>query len=492
MPRCDPARSDYCASRHLLRHLGNARELRRNPLVRDAFAKDDDATRRIAERAWRALAALGAQTPLESTHRYTRHAAILLRVDVQGHAPAGVAGDLGLSLRQFYRERAAAHARFLRAFRAASPARVEPSGRPQRLLERAVSLADSGETSSARAILEDIAGYGDAAQRCAALVRLSAVDAAAHRFAAGYARLRQAAALLADPSIAALPGDALRDYARSVELTLRWFERGPQALAVDDAFGESTGRVRLVLAAAAVRAGESARASRLLRHERVADVAAQSVDAAIDVLTLQAELADFVGQDPTLGVRLWGRAIELARKSGLRGRERYAEHQLRSARWMRSRSAEAARDYRRLCDGDALALSPRLRGALAMCSADIEVAIGHPLRALEAAQSAARVATNAHEALSARALSAGALLRARRTTVAREEAAAVAEAARSAGHPRIVSLAQRINAQALFARGNRRAAREAIEESLDCARRFSSTHVYGQARAVLGRIVAAD
>ena len=37
MPRADPTRSDYCASRHLLRNLDNAAELRRNPLVRDVF-----------------------------------------------------------------------------------------------------------------------------------------------------------------------------------------------------------------------------------------------------------------------------------------------------------------------------------------------------------------------------------------------------------------------------------------------------------------------
>lgn len=493
MARCDPARSDYCASRHLLRHLENARELRRNPL---AFAgserRDGDIAQRVTERAWRALRSLEAQSRLEDVRQGARHAAILLRVDVERHRPGVVASDLGLSMRQFYRERAAAHARFVRAYRAVSPGRAEPNERTaERLLVRAGGLADSGETASARAIFEDVASRAGAPLRCDALVRLAEADAAAHRFSDGYARLRQAGVLLAGTSIDLQRRDGLRDAAAAVALSLRWFERGPHALAASDRGDGWGGRSTLVLAAAAVRAGESLRASHLLRGAGVAEAARRAPDAAVDLLTLQAELADFTDEDPALGERLLDRAIVLARSSGLRGRERYAEHQLRSARWMRRRTPDAARAYRRLSDAEVRCLPARLRGALALCSADIEVAIGQPLRALAAAGQAAQVATNAYETLSARALSAGALLRARRVGAAGEEAAMVAEAARGAGHPRILSLAQRINAQAQLARGNRRAAREAIEESLDCARRFSSAHVYGQARAVLGRIVAA-
>ncbi len=70
------------------------------------------------------------------------------------------------------------------------------------------------------------------------------------------------------------------------------------------------------------------------------------------------------------------------------------------------------------------------------------------------------------------------------------QAGTTSEAARSSGQARIVSLAQRINAQALLAKGDRRAARAAIEESIDCARHFSSAHVLATARAVLARIRA--
>ncbi|MDB5073777.1 MAG: hypothetical protein JWM87_4888, partial [Candidatus Eremiobacteraeota bacterium] len=56
MPRADPTRSAYCASRHLLRNLDDAAELRRNPLVRACFGPA--AARRDAGENGRALAAV--------------------------------------------------------------------------------------------------------------------------------------------------------------------------------------------------------------------------------------------------------------------------------------------------------------------------------------------------------------------------------------------------------------------------------------------------
>ena len=103
---------------------------------------------------------------------------------------------------------------------------------------------------------------------------------------------------------------------------------------------------------------------------------------------------------------------------------------------------------------------------------------------------AAAVSTNAYETLSARALAAGALLRLGRADEAGSEAASATEDARARGHARIVALTQRISAESHLARGNKRSARAAIEESIDCARRFSSAHVLAQAQALLAKIVA--
>ena len=490
MPRSNPARSDYCATRHLLRHLNDARQLRRNPLVRDALETRSEARalERIGARVARALAAMDGRVPCKRTWQGARQLAILVRVDLGRHAAARVAADLGLSARQFHRERRRAHARFLQAYRIAEygPAGVE-APLAERLLERAAGLADSGEIASARAILNDIAGSGgDPDARGAALVKLAEIDAWAHRLDDARERLRSAEAVLAEAAPSLRRRDELDDAYAAAALGVRWYAEGPAVVEREAERLTLRGRrVTLVRAAAAVRAGESATAARLLH---TIDAAGATPDVAVDVLTLEAELADFTDEDPLRSERLLTQAIALARRHGYHGRELYALHQLYSTRWMRSRDVAVRGAYRRLVDGTDRTLPARLRASLAFCAADIEVAIGHPRRALQAARTAAAVSTNAYEALSANALGAGALLRLGRTAEAGVQAAASAEAARSARHLRIVSLAQRISAQALLAQGERRAARLAIEESIDCARRFSSVHVLNQARAVLGRI----
>ncbi len=299
---------------------------------------------------------------------------------------------------------------------------------------------------------------------------------------------------------AALPADErrrLQDMHNAVELCLRWFAEGPTAVNRDRAdcvAAGSTGssgdvRATLVRAAAFIRSGESGQAAQLL-HRFGQDAAANGAEAAVDFLTLRAELADFNAEAPHVSEHFLAGAIDIARANGLGGRELYAKHQLFSARWMHSRSASDRDAYRRLVDRADRSLPPRLRSSLAFCSADIEVAIGHPQRALRSAEEAGAVSTNVYERLSARGLVAGALLRLGRVTDAGLQAAAAAEPARLAGHARVLSLAQRISAQAYLAQGNRRAARCAIEEALECARRFSSAHVLRQAQSVLGRVTA--
>src|SRR5215469_8006111 len=200
MARSDPARSDYCATRHLLRHLRHERELRRNPLAGDAFVRVAPAAAldAIEARAYTALRAMDVQ-PSARREQHGRQAAILLRVDVQRHDPARVAADLNLSTRQFYRERRHAHERFLKAFceLGASVPVGEGSVLPRRLVERAASLADSGEVPSAIALLDDVAANANLADRCDALMHLSEIEVWAHRFDRAEAKARDAAALLA-------------------------------------------------------------------------------------------------------------------------------------------------------------------------------------------------------------------------------------------------------------------------------------------------------
>src|SRR5579863_4258111 len=226
MARSDPARSDYCATRHLLRNLADPRQLRRNPLARGAFDARADAA---------ALSAIGARVDAALRTQGPRHAAILLRVDVERHDPRRVATDLALSTRQFHRERRAAHDRFLAAYRGerfnGAVISVD-DGFGLRVVERAASLADSGESASGAAMLDDVVRSGaDAALRCDALTRLAQIDAWAHRLDRARVNAIGAQALLESSPIAGERRAELRDAVAAAELTLRWFAKGPAALA---------------------------------------------------------------------------------------------------------------------------------------------------------------------------------------------------------------------------------------------------------------------
>src|ERR1700722_8851087 len=196
MPRSDPMRSDYCAGRHLLRHLGDARALRRNPLAQRWIAPrtgDPDALASVGGAVRRALAAMDGEVPVRRW-RTARHTVILLRMDVGAEAADAVATDLGLSQRQLRRERRLAHDRFLEAFRSLEPGAARVSERTADLqIDHASRLADSGEATSALAILEDVARRAaESTARCRALVRAADVEMELHRLASAKTRLSDA------------------------------------------------------------------------------------------------------------------------------------------------------------------------------------------------------------------------------------------------------------------------------------------------------------
>jgi hypothetical protein len=494
MGRADPTRSRYCATRHLLRNLGKPEALRKNPLARETFGRagDADVLNTIALKVDEALRAMDAR---DSHRDGPRHAALLLRIDVQRHNPRDVAGDLGYSARQFHRARRAAHERFFDAYRETTVVRpIEVDGDfGARLLTRAASLADSGETASAVAILDDLVRSGaDPALRGEALIRLAEGDAWAHRLDRARKRLDDAAALTATVELCGVRRAQLDGMREAVALSLRWFEKGPAA--VSHLHGSATNghaasdRAMLVRAAAALRNGEASLASKLLASLKPNAPSLQTPEAAVDLLLLQGELEDFTPDHPQLSEELFTRAASLARAHGLRGRELYAMHQLALTRWAHTRAPQDRRAYRELVDRMDRTLPPRLRSYLTFSAADVELAIGHPRRAFAAAQAAASLSTNRYESFSARGLAAGALLRLGLLGEAGAQAAIAADAARSEGHARVLSLAQRINAQAYLAQGDRRAARVAIDESIECARHFASAHALAQAHAVLGKI----
>jgi hypothetical protein len=139
VPRAKPSRSGQSATRHLLRNLDDARELRRNPLVAGYFATTARSRRRTPDEDVRSLERIRglARTALlalyeerdsedrDGTHLGRMHAA-LLRCEIDRHAPELVSAELGLSERQLRRERSAAHDAFLRAFRRSADAERAP------------------------------------------------------------------------------------------------------------------------------------------------------------------------------------------------------------------------------------------------------------------------------------------------------------------------------------------------------------------------------
>lgn len=486
MARANPARSPYAATRHLLRNLHDARELRRNPLVGDEFhgRSHSEALQAIADRVDAALRAM----------ENARHVALLVRVDAERHDPRRVAGDSALSNRQFYRERRLAHQAFHGAYLAAGrkKATVE-SDFAATLVVRASGLADCGETQSATAILEDVLASGpESGIACDGLLRLATAHAWDHRFDRARVYLDDCRELLSRENIGDVRSNALHDHYVAVTLNLRMFAEGPGSVGLgrNGARVPEGDRTTLVRAAAALRHGESAHASDLLGDLLQRQRTVTAPDFEIDLLTLQAEFANVVFSNPSLGEDLFGRAAALANATGLRGRELYARHQLAVARWMHSRQAADRRAYRQLFDALDRSLPPRLRSNLALVAADVEAAVGLPQRGLAAADAAASLSTNRFELASAQALGAAALQRMGRVGDAAAKAMLASGAARAEGHARVVSLAQRICAQVYFTQGNRRAARTAIEESIECARRFSSPYVQAQAQAIRRRISA--
>ena len=129
MPRAEPSRSAYCSSRHLLRNLDDAAELRRNPLAQSYFASrgsvphdrasDQDALERIRAHVHHALARFGAAPGARRVRAdLGRMRAALLRCEIDREPLAVVAAELRPFERQL-RARGARARRFLvHAFRA--------------------------------------------------------------------------------------------------------------------------------------------------------------------------------------------------------------------------------------------------------------------------------------------------------------------------------------------------------------------------------------
>jgi hypothetical protein len=237
MPRADPTRSDYCATRHLLRNLDNAVELRRNPLVRTYFqstprrrnaAEDHTALEQIRDDVRVALSRFSEFVPDGAYIALGRMHAALLRCDIDDQPLPAVAAELGLSERQLRRERQAAHDAFARAFRTLRRKGVAPTtvGDVTTLrLAEAVELHELGQDSIAQSAFASIASSAaNPAQRIEALCLAAELELDALRHAAAAAHLA-AARVLVIRHACELDNDVARTADEHVEYVawlLRW------------------------------------------------------------------------------------------------------------------------------------------------------------------------------------------------------------------------------------------------------------------------------
>jgi hypothetical protein len=241
MPRAKPSLSGYCASRHLLRNLDDARELRRNQLAAGYFCSPSRSRRRTPDEDRRSLEricglvreALGAlyaeREDDRDGARLGRMHAALLRCEIDRQPPELVAAELGLSERQLRRERSAAHDAFLRSFRRVADAEHLPAivgaDIAQLRLAEAVELHAIGKSSLGLSVFASIAATAPhTATRIEALCLATEAELDA-------GRLAEAQTLVAEVNaVVALHGDKLcesdqalfAEHVEYLEWSLRW------------------------------------------------------------------------------------------------------------------------------------------------------------------------------------------------------------------------------------------------------------------------------
>ncbi|HKU67305.1 MAG TPA: hypothetical protein VJP85_06000 [Candidatus Baltobacteraceae bacterium] len=169
------------AVRHLLHHLENARQLRSNHLVAHFFddsagADDREVLARIRAAVSAAAEHLKGGTKGAQRLHQGRHHAIVTRCDLGYEVHKRVAADLGLSLRHFYRERNAAHARLAELLRwnpATAIVATTALDRSDLALAYARSLRDAGRTDAAIETLRGVASEAQGAENKVECMALS-------------------------------------------------------------------------------------------------------------------------------------------------------------------------------------------------------------------------------------------------------------------------------------------------------------------------------
>lgn len=146
-------------AQHLLRHLHDPLALDRNPLMERLGI---GAVRKILERLCAAMENEAIQHPRDSS--IVRQYEIFRRCDLAREPHAKVAGDLGISRRQFYRERRRIAGRVADAFAQLASNATALEAMAQGELTRLIRLArwelERGNVRAAMAVLDAVESSG--------------------------------------------------------------------------------------------------------------------------------------------------------------------------------------------------------------------------------------------------------------------------------------------------------------------------------------------
>jgi hypothetical protein len=477
----------------LLRHLGDARGLRRNPLVRQAIGAelcDDELTNGAQAFLDRALAAMDTSASAIKLRHRVRHMAILLRCDVLRESRAVVARDLGLSLPQFERERRIAMARLLESvdrIRPGTPPRVQSvrSGLARTVCDRAVRLADSGDHRSAVTLLDDVTRTASVKDKIKALTCMSEIATSDHATHRSRAALDAASRLLCTETLDD-SSSALQLALEAASLRLQVVEQGPGAAASSLRARDDVPRrpesIALLVAQAEVfdGCGMVKMFGPLVTQAAALLSDAPDVDSAlrIDLAFLQCQLNFWL--DPAAKGRSGlEEAISAARAAGYAGRAAFAELSCLGGRWARTHDGNTRRTYRAQLEwiGSVTEFPRQTRFFAYWDAADIECAIGDPWRAADAARNALVLAPNAQRELLMKGLLARAHARGGRLLMAERIAREIVDPSGRVGAGMALLFAKRTLAYLASAAGRSQEMWEHLSDAAELARRYGTARL---------------
>lgn len=224
MPRANPNASFEVAARHLFRHLNDAKELKRNPLVKKYFDNragttnlDDRTILILWTRIHAAAKDYRVNAPRDKEAAIQRRLAVLAGC-LQGRSVKQLAHSLGISLRQCYRERSLIYRYVGEALRRDTLSPVGPivhiEDAFESQMERAAVRVRNGDYALAMRQYDSLIAEGSARQKCRALVRRGELELELGFLSSAESSLEALSMLVAE----AAEGEAL--YGESVAVQL--------------------------------------------------------------------------------------------------------------------------------------------------------------------------------------------------------------------------------------------------------------------------------